>query len=274
MILENPKLLGMWYDQSVSFFDDEQIIDPERMIEFAARNCYQSFSVVDETSHKRLIAKLDKSGHKTPKEFARILIKFRTDRGVLAELTRHRHCGYCVESTRYVNSAKNGSCAFIIPVFVNSNCAGSYEIATSFAHVDRILKDIHDKNGFDNATMAWIEACALSEYSYMKMGKKIDDGGLGLVPQESRSSLNMSTKTDIMFYTTFRQMELMSDLRMDSAAHPEIQRAFLSFMGFAMNKFPNSFVDFEEKYNERKKHFDSKGWKTLDIQIEDFNYPK
>lgn len=264
MNIVDAELRGMWFEKPVSFFDGSEV-EPERMIEMVARNCYQSFGNIDETSHERLIATLDKSGHKTPKEFARLIIRFVTDRGVLAEITRHRLCGYTVESTRYVNSAKNGNCTFVRPVFVDKRCVGAYPIATSLADVETMISRLKYMFSYDDKTLAWLEACMLSEYSYMKMGKKPDEFGLGMVPQESRTSLNQSTKTEIFFYTTFRQLEQMTDLRMASPAHPEIQRAFITFMDHAIKKFPASFGYYKEKLQERKDFFESKNWDLLKV---------
>lgn len=180
-------------------------------------------------------------------------------------MTRHRLCGYTVESTRYVNSAKNGNCTFVRPVFVDKRCVGAYPIITSLSEIEHIISKLKYMFSYDDKTIAWLEACMLSEYSYMKMCNKSDEGGLGMVPQESRTSLNQSTKTEIFFYTTFRQLEQMTDLRMASPAHPEIQRAFITIMDLNIEKFPASFGSYKEKLQERKDFFESRNWDLLKV---------
>lgn len=59
----------------------------------------------------------------TDKHTPRICFRITTDRGVLAEITRHRVFSYCVESTRYCNYSLgkfNNEITYIIPPWVNT----------------------------------------------------------------------------------------------------------------------------------------------------------
>ena len=60
----------------------------------------------------------------TDKHVQRVCFRIVTDRGVLAEITRHRIFSYCVESTRYCNYSLgkfNNELTFIIPPWVNTD---------------------------------------------------------------------------------------------------------------------------------------------------------
>ena len=60
----------------------------------------------------------------TDKHVQRVCFRIITDRGVLAEITRHRVFSYCVESTRYCNYSLgkfNNGITYIIPPWVNTD---------------------------------------------------------------------------------------------------------------------------------------------------------
>lgn len=67
----------------------------------AARNCYQS-ELKSFEEEEKFIKNLIKRGHQSPLEHVSLSLIITTDRGVLAELTRHRLSSFSVESTRFV----------------------------------------------------------------------------------------------------------------------------------------------------------------------------
>ena len=117
-------------------FDDDAL----DKICMAARTCYKS-EPKGEKSNENLVKKLIANGHHTPLEMSTVTVRIITDRGVLAELTRHRLASFSVESTRYVNYSKKGL-EFIKPCFWQEGSM-NYE--------------------------SWIDAMTYAELYYMKL---------------------------------------------------------------------------------------------------------
>jgi thymidylate synthase (FAD) len=83
--------------------------DPILAIEEAASNCYDS----EPSSDGKIMAHCIKSGHTSVTEFCNFTFHIEgVSRALLAQLTRHRHAGYAVQSQRYV---KKDTPAYIIP---------------------------------------------------------------------------------------------------------------------------------------------------------------
>ena len=72
-----------------------------RHIERAGRVCYKSESNISDTSAEKFIANIIKSGHESVIEHFSCTFKIICDRGILAEITRHRLASFSVESSRY-----------------------------------------------------------------------------------------------------------------------------------------------------------------------------
>lgn len=88
-------LYGMPYQEAIS------------LIEGAARNCYQSQPKAELADKETFVQSLISRGHESPLEHVSYTMRVLIDRGILAEWTRHRiGSAYSVESTRYVNYAK------------------------------------------------------------------------------------------------------------------------------------------------------------------------
>lgn len=85
-----------------------------RFIERCGRTCYKSEANITETSAEKFVRNLIKRGHESVLEHFDCTFKIICDRGVMAELTRHRLCAFSVESTRYCDYTK-GELKFIAP---------------------------------------------------------------------------------------------------------------------------------------------------------------
>jgi len=169
-----------------------QILDfPDDAIEkicIAARTCYQS-EPKGEKSNENLVKRLIKLEHFTPLEHCTATVRIICDRGVLAELTRHRLASFNVESTRYVNYDKKGM-VFIKPSFWKE---GSRHYKT------------------------WLDAMTIAETYYKYLIDK------GAKPEQARSVLPMSLKTEIVMSCNFREWMHILKLRCSPAAHPDMR---------------------------------------------------
>lgn len=69
---------------------------PLELIEKAGRTCYQSQNKITPSSSERFVKMILNSGHESVIEHASATVKLITNRGVMAELTRHRPCSFCL----------------------------------------------------------------------------------------------------------------------------------------------------------------------------------
>ena len=122
---------------------------------------------------------------------SRITLRIICDRGVSHEIVRHRVMSFSQESTRYVNYGKRGY-TFIEPWW--------------WEHQNGVIKHF-----------------MLSE---MKHSISVYDAmiGEGATPQLARAVLPNQIKTEVVVTATPRQWEAFLALRLDKAAHPDMQR--------------------------------------------------
>ncbi len=164
-------------------------MDDYKLVERAGRTCYKSEDKITDSSAQAFYKKLYNSGHNAMLEFASMTVKFVTDRGVSHELVRHRLCSFAQESTRYC-SYKDG-CSFVRP-------ADWYMWTTEQQQL-------------------WVIAMTQSEEIYEKM---LDNG---MSPQDARSVLPNSLKTEIVVKANFREWSHIIELRTSNKAHPDMR---------------------------------------------------
>lgn len=123
-----------------------------------------------------------------------VTVKFTTDRGVSHEIVRHRPASYAQESTRYCNYA-NDKFGSEITVVRPSWCQDPDS---------DIWKD-------------WEMACRNAEANYFLMLDK------GCSPQEARSVLPNSLKTELVMTANLSEWNHFFHLRCARDAHPDIR---------------------------------------------------
>lgn len=192
------------------------------LIEAAGRTCYLSESGDGDTPEK-FIQRLIARGHESVLEHASATLRFICDRGVTHELVRHRIASYSQESTRYCNYS-HGKFGGEIKVI---------DLATGFGY------DLD--NPQDRAKYAeWMEAMEDAEGHYMKMLE------LGATPQEARSVLPSSTKTEIVVTMNIREWRHFVRLRYlgtTGAPHPQMREVAKMSYDILSSRYP---VLFEE----------------------------
>lgn len=208
-------------------FDDDAI----DRIAFAARTCYKS-EPKGEKSNENLVKKLIASEHHTPLEMSIVTVRIITDRGVLAELTRHRLASFSVESSRYCNYSKDkfgSEITFIRPCFWN------------FEPINTLQYDNWD-NGKLSQYQLWLNAMQHAENTYLQLIKS------GATPQEARSVLPNSLKTEIIMSCNLRELRHILDLRCSAKAHPQIRELCLPLLKEVYARCPVIFEDIYLKY--------------------------
>lgn len=121
-----------------------------------------------------------------------------TDRGVMAELTRHRNSSFAIQSTRYVNFKKGAD--FVIPHWYNKKVEGIWN------KIKHALGKSH-----------WRMSCYQSERHYKRLIQ------LGYKPQDARAVLPNSLKTLINISGNLENFEWIFRLRSAKSAHPDIR---------------------------------------------------
>ncbi|MBL0732240.1 MAG: FAD-dependent thymidylate synthase [Desulfosarcina sp.] len=192
--------------------------DPCKQIEVAARTCYKSEAKITDTSAPAMATNLIESGHHAMIEHAVMTVRFITDRGVSHELLRHRIASYAQESSRYCNysNKKFGNEITVInPVF--------WEEKTLQYNFWKISMESTEKNYFDLLRV-------------------------GATPQEARSVLPTSLKTEIVMTCNMREWRHALNLRCSNKAHPQFSALMLPLLKELHEKVPVLFDDIYLKY--------------------------
>lgn len=196
----------------MSTIDSDSIL---KNLERYGRVCYKSESSITEDSANRFIRMIIKNGHESVLEHEKLTVKFICDRGVSHEIVRHRIASYSQESTRYCNynQDKFGSeLTLINPCFWEEGKA-QYEI--------------------------WKSNMQMIEDSYNKLIS------LGAKPEEARSILPNSLKTEIVVTMNMREMRHFLRLRTSSKAHPQMRQVACMLLRELKEKLPVIFEDIE-----------------------------
>lgn len=198
----------------------EDEIEPQKMmqvIERAGRTCYKSEQNISEGSAEKFIANIIKRGHESVIEHEKITVRFICDRGVTHELVRHRMASYSQESTRYCNYTNDkfgNELTFIRPCFWDEN-----------------TEEGKAKMELWKKSMQNIE----NEYNELiSMGAK---------PEEARSILPNSLKTEIVVTMNLRSWRHFFKLRTAKAAHPQIRQISCALLDELKVKLPVIFGD-------------------------------
>lgn len=184
-------------------------------IEQAGRICYKSENLITEDSAKKFCENIIKRGHEAVLEHCSFTVKFIVDRGVSHEIVRHRVASYCQESTRYCNYSKDkfgNEITVIKPCFWSEN--------------SDLYRD-------------WKSAMRMAESHYFDLLTQ------GATPQEARSVLPNSLKTEIIMTANIREWRHFLKLRTSSAAHPQIREVAVPLLKELQEKIPILFDDIE-----------------------------
>lgn len=184
------------------------------LIERAGRVCYKSEDKITENSSEKFIRGIIKRGHEAVIEHGSISILFVCDRGVSHEIVRHRIASYCQESTRYCNYSKDNfgnEIAVVAPSWMKGNFGEPFEI--------------------------WQKACKDCESKYFALLEK------GCTPQEARSVLPNSLKTEIMVTMNPREWRHFFKLRCAPAAHPDMRFVANLAKEMLIENYPALFDD-------------------------------
>lgn len=206
------------------------------LIEAAGRTCYKSEDKMTDESCIPFTEMIIKRDHLSVLEHASASVRFICDRGVSHEIVRHRLASFSQESTRYCDY-NNGHVEFIIPPWVNG-IPGAYQITW-----DKLIGTT-DYNGISMSTPEdtgnaerwfWAMALAEREYRHLRTG--------GWRPEQARSVLPNSLKTELVMTANLREWLHFFTLRTAKAAHPQMREVAIPLLHQFQQIFPIIFDD-------------------------------
>ena len=224
--------------------DGENGVRMLKLIELAARTCYKSEGKITDTSYHDFVRKIVQViKHESVIEHGSITVRLICDRGVSHEQVRHRLASYSQESTRYVDYSDDkkteGHCKFIIPPWCKELPEGMYvadKLPGNWRLNSSLLVPISD-----SGTSAWLKAMNSAEDSYIDLRKQ------GWAPEQARSVLPNSTKTEIVVSANPREWRHILRMRTSSKAHPQIREIMCPLLAEFKLYLPELFDDIEVK---------------------------
>ena len=88
----------------------------------------------------------------------------------------------------------------------------------------------------------------------------------GATPQEARSVLPNSLKTDIVVTANIRQWRTVFKQRCAPAAHPQMRQVMIPLLGEFVSKYPAFFEDLFDLHIDGLSHFANKGWQLAGVK--------
>lgn len=198
---------------SVEFMSQINGLDILKQIEKCGRVCYKSENKITDDSCIRFAQNIMKRGHEAVLEHCSFTVKFICDRGVSHEIVRHRLASYCQESTRYCNYGKD-------------------QFGSEITVIEPLCLE-RDTDGYNY----WRDACESAENGYFHL---LD---WGCSPQEARSVLPNSLKTEVVMTANIREWRHFLKLRTAQAAHPQMREVANMLLSMVQKEIPVLFDD-------------------------------
>lgn len=206
---------------------DYQILSPDlddpncagriyRKIEYAGRTCYKSGDKITDESAEKFVRNIRKNNHEAMLEHESITVKFIVDRGVSHELVRHRLASFAQESTRYCNYSQD-----------------------KFGSKITVIKPCFYKDHSEEYDL-WKAAVENAEYKYFQLLNA------GSTPQEARSVLPNSLKTEVVMTANIREWRHFLKLRaagVTGKPHPQMLEVAVPLLNELRLKLPALFDD-------------------------------
>lgn len=204
-----------------------------KLIERAGRTCYKSEANINDDSAIGFVrARLHEDHHESIIEHSSLTVKFICDRGVSHELVRHRLASFSQESTRYCNYSKGRhghELTFIQPPWVSDEDVYNYQNQNNLDEKDATIENI------DYASLGWFSSMDVAEENYLQLLE------CGWKPEQARSVLPNSLKTEIVVTANFREWRLIFKQRTSVKAHPQMRELMIPLLEEVRSKIPVIF---------------------------------
>ena len=184
-----------------------------RHLEACGRTCYKSEHKIGPGSAERLVRNLIKRGHESVLEHYSFTVRWIVDRAISHQIVRHRIASYSQESQRYFNYCKDdfeGNVTFVRPIQITPDTP---------------------------ANVIWESMMQRCECAYFDLLT------LGASPQEARSVLPNSTKTDLVMTANIREWRHFLKLRTSAGADPNMRHIAGQLLTVCKTVMPVLFDD-------------------------------
>lgn len=191
--------------------DDINGKDILKKIEKIGRVCYKSEDKITDKSSEKFVQSIINRGHESVIEHVSISVRVICDRGVSHEIVRHRIASYSQESTRYCNYSQEkfgNELTFIKP------CFWEYD---------------------DEKYIEWENSMKNIENEYMTLIE------IGAHPEEARTVLPNSIKTELVMTMNLREWRHFFRLRTTKFAHPQMKEIADMILEEFRNRIPIIF---------------------------------
>lgn len=168
---------------------------------------------------ENFVRSIIKRGHESVLEHVSLTFHIVCDRAIMAELTRHRHASFTVESTRYV---KYDELTVIAPDF------------SDIMHTD---KKIRQAAQVQRGNLYEAVQCAEGCYLTCLTGGKYYEG-CGMPPEIARAVLPLCLATELYMTANLREWRHVLKLRTDKAAHPQMRVVAGQILEILRDKLP------------------------------------
>lgn len=199
--------------------------DPKEIIHrlnVAGRTCYKS-EAKDEEAEKQFVRNLVARGHEAMLEHASMTVRFTVDRGVSHELVRHRVASFAQESTRYCNYSQE-----------------------KFGEEITVIEPCFWNDGYPSNTWhlmnEWKMAMEVAEKQYFTLLN------MGAKPEEARSVLPNSLKTEVIMTANLREWRHFFKLRAAEETgkpHPQMLEVAVPLLKECREWLPEVFGDIQ-----------------------------
>jgi len=198
-----------------------------RQIEKIGRTCYKSEENITPETSIKFVKNLINCGHESVLEHQSVSVRVICDRGISHEVVRHRIASYSQESTRFCNYAKQNELIFVKPCFFENIKEGIYTFES-------------DDMNLTIGESLWFDTMLLCESRYLQLINN------GLTPQEARSILPNSLKTEIVMTMNLREWMHFFKLRaieISGKPHPQMLELTIPMLKSFQKLIPIVFDD-------------------------------
>jgi thymidylate synthase (FAD) len=232
--------------------------DPEKLISRAARNDYMKEFVAEtpfdevmemnegetvEEAMETLIHHLLEHGHFGPFEHPHATFAIEgVSRSCMAQITRHRHVTFDIQSMRYVSfddvdpeSVREGELVVVPPSATDPDWVGRNQEIGDIDEEDAERREELFKDTIANAVDSYQELLEL-----------------GMPPEDARFVLPIGTKVNIVMTLNARMLMHVGDMRAAADAQWEIREMTEQILDLAEEWAPITFEYYEEEMKNRK----------------------
>lgn len=186
-----------------------------KAIEKAGRTAYKSEEKITDASAERFVKSIISRGHESVLEHQSITVRVICDRGVTHEIVRHRLFSFTQESTRYCNYAKD-------------------KFDNEITVIDPLFWAAEDPK-----YILWKSTMQTLENAYIELIR------LGAKPEEARTVLPTSLKTEIVMTANIREWRHFFRMRIGKECHPQMREMSIPMLAEFNLRYPVLFSDIQ-----------------------------